>query len=71
MDLTEFNALDDAAAAAAVRPALDVPRWIDEVVSHRPYTTVAAALDTARTAARPFTDEELERALSHLSLIHI
>ncbi|MCC5673670.1 2-oxo-4-hydroxy-4-carboxy-5-ureidoimidazoline decarboxylase [Kocuria rhizophila] len=69
MDLTDFNRLDAAAAAAAVRPALDVPRWIDDVVSHRPYATVAAALDTARTAAHPFTDEELDRALSHHPMI--
>ena len=37
MDLTEFNILDREAAVAAVGPALDVQRWIEELVSGRPY----------------------------------
>ena len=30
MDLTEFNSLDREAAVAAVGPALDVQRWIED-----------------------------------------
>ncbi|RLY91650.1 2-oxo-4-hydroxy-4-carboxy-5-ureidoimidazoline decarboxylase [Kocuria tytonicola] len=69
MNLSAFNALDPRAAADAVRPALDVPRWIEAVVATRPYASVAVALETARTAAHPFTDEELDRALSHHPMI--
>ncbi|RKQ33713.1 2-oxo-4-hydroxy-4-carboxy-5-ureidoimidazoline decarboxylase [Kocuria tytonis] len=69
MDLTEFNTLDPGTAVSVLRPALDVPRWIDDVVAHRPYASVPAALETARAAAHPFTDEEVQRALSHHPMI--
>ncbi|MCM3687347.1 2-oxo-4-hydroxy-4-carboxy-5-ureidoimidazoline decarboxylase [Kocuria rosea] len=65
MHLTEFNALSRTHAAEAVRPALDIPRWLEAVVDARPYWHRDALLGAARTAALPFTDEEIERALSH------
>lgn len=63
MDLTEFNSLDREAAVAAVGPALDVQRWIEELVSGRPYGSTEAILDAARSAANPFTDAEVAQAL--------
>lgn len=69
MELVDFNALDREAARAALRPALDVPRWSDALVAGRPYAAVADLLDAARTAAHPFTDSELDRALSHHPMI--
>ncbi|MFI7495348.1 2-oxo-4-hydroxy-4-carboxy-5-ureidoimidazoline decarboxylase [Kocuria sp. M4R2S49] len=65
MKLTEFNSLSREQAAGAVRPALDVPRWLEAVVDARPYWHHAALLEAARTAADPFTPEEIEQALSH------
>lgn len=65
MTLTEFNDLDRHAAVETVRPALDIQRWVDDVVDGRPYETTDDALATARNAAHPFTDAELDQALSH------
>lgn len=65
MDITEFNALDAEAAARSIRPALDVPRWIDALVAARPYADLDALLDASRTAAEPLTDAEIDRALAH------
>ncbi|MDN5655953.1 MAG: 2-oxo-4-hydroxy-4-carboxy-5-ureidoimidazoline decarboxylase, partial [Kocuria sp.] len=65
MRLTEFNALDPASATDAVSPALDIPRWVGEVVAARPFGSVADVLEVARHAAHPFTDAEIDQALSH------
>ncbi|MEX5300401.1 2-oxo-4-hydroxy-4-carboxy-5-ureidoimidazoline decarboxylase [Kocuria sp. CPCC 205292] len=65
MKLTEFNSLSRTQAAEAVRPALDIPRWLEAVVDARPYAHHDALLNTARTAAKPFSAEEIEGALSH------
>ena len=65
MMLNEFNELDREQAVAAVRPALDVQRWIDQIVDARPYGSVAQVLDAARASANPFTDQEVDQALSH------
>jgi 2-oxo-4-hydroxy-4-carboxy-5-ureidoimidazoline decarboxylase len=63
--LEEFNALPGEEARARIRPALDVPRWVDAVADGRPYAHRDALLETARTAAEPLSDEEVDRALSH------
>lgn len=63
--LREFNALEDAAAAAMLRPCLDVDRWVTEIVEGRPYASADDLFATARTAAHPFTGSELEAALAH------
>ena len=65
MHLTEFNALPRTHAADAVRPALDIPRWLEAVVDARPYWHHEALLGAARSAAKPFTREEIDRALAH------
>lgn len=65
MNLTDFNRLGRDDALATIRPALDVPRWIDAVVDARPFETVAEATDAARAAANPLTDDEIHRALAH------
>jgi 2-oxo-4-hydroxy-4-carboxy-5-ureidoimidazoline decarboxylase len=63
--LTEFNVADRESAAAAVRPCLDVDRWVEAIVDRRPYADVPALLEVATDAANPFTDEELAAALRH------
>lgn len=65
MSLTRFNEADAADAAAAIRPCLDVERWVSAVVGGRPYRDVASAVAVAQSAAEPFTDDELATALSH------
>ncbi|ALU39211.1 OHCU decarboxylase [Kocuria flava] len=65
MHLTEFNSLTREDAVQAIRPALDVPRWLEAVADARPYWHREALLGAARTAAEPLTDAEVEQALSH------
>ncbi|HCG57204.1 MULTISPECIES: 2-oxo-4-hydroxy-4-carboxy-5-ureidoimidazoline decarboxylase [Brevibacterium] len=65
MDLSEFNQLPADDARTALRPCLDVDRWIDGVVAARPYSDLAAALDSARTSANPLSPDEIARAMSH------
>jgi len=63
--LDAFNALDRDAARAALRPCVDIDRWIDEVVDGRPYADVEAALAAGRLAAEPWTEAEIDGALAH------
>ncbi|WP_198344423.1 2-oxo-4-hydroxy-4-carboxy-5-ureidoimidazoline decarboxylase [Mycobacterium dioxanotrophicus] len=65
MSLTDFNAASSADAAAAVRPCLDVDRWVNAIVDKRPYPDLDAVVAVARSAADPFTEDELITALSH------
>ncbi|WP_166980758.1 2-oxo-4-hydroxy-4-carboxy-5-ureidoimidazoline decarboxylase [Paramicrobacterium fandaimingii] len=65
MQLEQFNQLPDEEALAAVRPCLDVERWGDAIVSSRPFASRQELLAFAAEAAAPFTEAELERALSH------
>ena len=64
MRLEEFNAADRDAAIAALRPCLDIPRWLDELVDARPYGSVDELVARAEAAAAPFTAEEVDGALA-------
>lgn len=63
--LAAFNAEDADQAARRLRPCLDVERWVTALVRARPYADLSALRRAARDAAGPFTDDELEQALSH------
>jgi len=63
--LHDFNRLDDAEAAAVLRPCLDVDRWVAGVVAGRPYASSDELFATARAVANPLTGAELEAALAH------
>lgn len=63
--LSEFNALSYDEVTELLRPCLDVDRWVTEIVEGRPYGSVDDLVDTARSAAHPFTAAELEDALAH------
>lgn len=65
MLIDEFNALQARDAAAALRPCLDVDRWGEAIVAARPFADRESLIAFASTAATPFTEAELERALSH------
>jgi 2-oxo-4-hydroxy-4-carboxy-5-ureidoimidazoline decarboxylase len=64
MLLDEFNQLGEPVARAAVTPCLAVPRWVDEVVSGRPYPELGALLNQASASAQNLTDDELATALA-------
>ncbi len=65
MLLEDFNAAGRPEAAAALRPCLDIGRWIEELVDSRPFGSTGRLLDAARRAAEPFTAAEVEAALAH------
>ncbi|WP_026538103.1 2-oxo-4-hydroxy-4-carboxy-5-ureidoimidazoline decarboxylase [Arthrobacter sp. 9MFCol3.1] len=65
MLLEDFNAAGRPEAAAALRPCLDVGRWIEEIIDSRPFGSTGRLLDAARRAAEPFTAAEVEAALAH------
>lgn len=65
MTIDDFNALEAGEARETLRPALDVPRWIDDLVAGRPYRDPAELHEAAASAADPFTDDEVDQALSH------
>jgi 2-oxo-4-hydroxy-4-carboxy-5-ureidoimidazoline decarboxylase len=65
MHLDQFNSASRTEAANALRPCLDIQRWIDNLVDARPYSGVAALLEAGRHAADPLTPSEIEAALAH------
>ncbi|MCU1515283.1 MAG: decarboxylase [Pseudarthrobacter sp.] len=65
MKLAEFNSADTAAAAAALKPCVDVQRWVEAITAARPFASRGALLDFAAEAAAPFTAAEVEAALAH------
>ena len=56
--------MEPEAAAAAVRPCVDIDSWVDAVVAGRPYADVASLLDLADAQAREWTPDEVEQALA-------
>ncbi|MBS0571374.1 MAG: 2-oxo-4-hydroxy-4-carboxy-5-ureidoimidazoline decarboxylase [Proteobacteria bacterium] len=65
MRIVQFNRANRAEAIAAVRPCLDIPRWFEVIVDARPFASLDALLDLARRAAEPFTQSEIDAALTH------
>ncbi|OZC65631.1 OHCU decarboxylase [Rhodococcus sp. 06-470-2] len=62
--VVELNAASDADAARRLSLCLDVPRWIEGVLSARPFTDTQALRHAIRRAARPLAAEEVARALA-------
>jgi len=65
MLLEEFNSAGRADAVAAVKPALDIARWIAAIVDGRPYASVEELSAAAFSAAAPLAEAELDGALAH------
>ena len=65
MHLEQFNAASRTEAADALRPCLDIQRWIDDLADARPYSDLDALLEAGRRAAEPFTPAEIDAALAH------
>lgn len=64
MRLADFNAMDPAAAAAAIRPCVDIDSWVAAVVDGRPYADLEGLLIVADALARTWTGAEVEAALA-------
>jgi 2-oxo-4-hydroxy-4-carboxy-5-ureidoimidazoline decarboxylase len=65
MHIESFNLVSRDDAVAAIKPCLDIARWIDAIVDARPYAGIDALLQHARSAAEPFTQAEIDGALAH------
>ncbi len=64
MDIDEFNRLNEHAAGSLLTSCLAVPRWVDVLVSGRPYATAAALVEAAGRQASTLTAAEVETALA-------
>ncbi|MBL0888372.1 2-oxo-4-hydroxy-4-carboxy-5-ureidoimidazoline decarboxylase [Myceligenerans indicum] len=64
MDLATFNALPTADASDAVRSCAQVPAWVDDVVSGRPYPSREDLLRCAARSAATWGEGDLEAALA-------
>jgi len=65
MRIETFNTAPRDEAVAAIRPCLDIRKFIDAIVDARPYADIDALLQHARIAAEPFTQAEIDGALAH------
>ncbi|HEY7872114.1 MAG TPA: 2-oxo-4-hydroxy-4-carboxy-5-ureidoimidazoline decarboxylase [Rudaea sp.] len=65
MRIETFNAASREDAIAAIKPCLDIARWIDAVVDARPYAGIDALLRQSRNCAEPFMQAEIDGALAH------
>jgi 2-oxo-4-hydroxy-4-carboxy-5-ureidoimidazoline decarboxylase len=65
MLLEQFNLAERGDAVTALRPCIDVTRWCEDIVDHRPFDSVDALVAEAAEAADPFTTEEIDSALAH------
>lgn len=65
MTLEQFNLLGRDAARDALRPCVDIDRWVDAVVDARPYSNVEEVLRVAREAGKPWTQADIDVALAH------
>jgi 2-oxo-4-hydroxy-4-carboxy-5-ureidoimidazoline decarboxylase len=59
-----FNAMSNAEARETLATCLAVPRWVEDVMGGRPYSTAPEVLHRARSAAADFTDDEIAAALA-------
>ncbi|MCJ0892440.1 2-oxo-4-hydroxy-4-carboxy-5-ureidoimidazoline decarboxylase [Rhodococcus sp. ARC_M5] len=60
----DLNAATETGAARTLSLCLDVPRWVEGVLSARPFTDVQALRHAVHHAAAPLTAEEVRRALA-------
>ena len=65
MSLENFNEATREEAVAVVKPALDIPRWIDAIVDGRPYRSIDELTAAASAVAAPLTEAEIDGALAH------
>lgn len=64
MRLDEFNAATPEQAGGLLRACADVERWVQEILSGRPYANRESLVDAAERAAQPWTEAEIDAALA-------
>jgi len=63
-EIDQFNQMPEARARTELEACLAVPRWVDELLSGRPYSTVDELLRAADRAAARLSTAEIEAALA-------
>lgn len=64
MKLSDFNSLDEQEAVDFLLACAHVERWAQEIVQNRPYATIDSLQTATQEYANPWTDEEIDAALS-------
>ncbi|KUM30904.1 OHCU decarboxylase [Arthrobacter sp. EpRS66] len=64
MHLDTFNELSAAEAENLLRPCVDVDRWINELISARPFANRDELASYALSGITPFDSQELDAALA-------
>ncbi|MDV8021027.1 2-oxo-4-hydroxy-4-carboxy-5-ureidoimidazoline decarboxylase [Rhodococcus sp. IEGM 1330] len=62
--VADLNTAFETDAARTLSLCLDVPRWVEDVLSARPFTDVQALRHAIHRAAAPLTADEVRRALA-------
>jgi 2-oxo-4-hydroxy-4-carboxy-5-ureidoimidazoline decarboxylase len=65
MELAAFNSASREDVLRALRPCLDIDRWMEQLTDARPFASKEALLRLAGEAAEPFTAQEIRQALAH------
>lgn len=65
MDLEALNKVSRDEALTAIRPCLDINRWVEGIVDGRPYSDVEGLIEQGRAVAKPLTQTEIDTALAH------
>lgn len=65
MLLEQFNEGVSLEISDMLRTCLDIPRWIDEIVTSRPFINLETLFDFADKATKPYTNQEINIALGH------
>jgi 2-oxo-4-hydroxy-4-carboxy-5-ureidoimidazoline decarboxylase len=65
MELTRFNSAGREDILRALRPCLNIDRWVEQLADARPFPSKDALLRLAGEAAEPFTPQEIRQALAH------
>lgn len=65
MELVHFNAADAADAASVVTVWAAVPRWVEQIVERRPYSSVDELAEVAGALAAQWTVTDLDTAVAH------
>lgn len=64
LDVDAFNALPEEEVRELLAGCLDVPRWVEEVATGRPYVDAPALFAVADSSASSLSAEELDAALA-------
>lgn len=63
LTLSQFNQLDEPTAKSLLQNCVHIPSWIDTLLAHRPYVSVADLYQTAEQQSQTWQWHEVKTAL--------